>query len=256
MKRKILLHRIGIGLILAAAIPVIMSFSPFQHSVQAQAYATPTLAGFLFPTDTPTQLGGPTATPSRTPSVAPVLAQALGTPTNLRSGPGLNFDIVGELKAGDTIPIIGRSVTLPWLVVLWAQAPEGKAWVFNDLVTVLGDITTVPVVEPPSQPTIEPTLAALQQTATIVLQTPGAAETATAAAFFQPTGAYTVTPGGVTFGGVLPTFTPPEPYIQPSVVAPPVGSTAARSGLPPAMLIVGLGFLGAIMLGLGLLRRL
>ncbi len=224
--------------------------------VAAAQFATPTATASILqlPTATPTQVGGPTATPSRTPTVSPVMAQAVGTPTNLRAGPGLNFDIVGSLSAGDTVPIVGRSVMLPWYVVAWADGPNGQAWVFAQLVQVIGDITTVPIVEPPAVPTTDPTQAALNATATVVLQTPGAVETATAQAFFLPTGVYTVTPGGGLNGTPLATFTPPQPFDQPDSLPTP---TPSGSGGPaPAVIIIALGAMGLLMLGVGLLRRI
>jgi hypothetical protein len=208
------------------------------------------------PTATSTLIGGPTATPSRTPTTTPVLAEAIGE-ANLRSGPGLDFDLVGTLTVGNPVPVIGRSVNYPWLLVAWEDAPDGQAWVFEQLVRITGDITTVPIVDEPELPTIDPTQAIIQATATILLQTPGAAETATATAYFAPTGVYTQTPGGLEAapGGPAATFTPPEPYYDPEVPSSDVASTQQR-GPAPAVLIISLGMMGMLTLGLGLLRRL
>jgi hypothetical protein len=230
-----------------------------RHSLGAAAAqvatSTATASILQLPTATATQIGGPSATPSRTPTITPVTAQAVGTPTNLRAGPGLNFDIVGVLNAGDTVPIIGRSVQFPWYVVAWAEGPNGQAWVFEQLVQVIGDITTVPIVDAPAVPTTDPTQDAINGTATAVLQVPGGPETATAQAFFLPTGIYTLAPGGgLPLGGSLPTFTAPPPLDQ--VDEMPVSpAQAARGGPAPAVIIIALGAMGLLMLGLGLLRR-
>ncbi len=216
---------------------------------------TPTPSGQInLPTATPTLVGGPSATPSRTPTLTPVLAQMIGDPTNLRSGPGLDFDIVATLDVGTQLPLIGRWLGYDWYLVRWEDAPERQAWVYAPLVLVIGDITTVPAVEPPQLPTIDPTQAAIQATATVLLQTPGAAETATATAMLVPTGIYTVTPGGPpVVGGLLPTFTEPAPIVQPSGLPTP---DVPRGGIPPAVIIISLGAMGFLMLGVGLLRRL
>ena len=216
---------------------------------------TPTPDEVILPTATLTPIGGPTATPSRTPTTTPVLAEAIGE-ANLRAGPGLDFDIVGTLLAGNPVPVIGRSVRYPWYLVAWADGPDGAAWVFDQLVTIIGDITTVPIVQDPAAPTIDPTQAAIQATATVLLQTPGAAETATTMALFAPTGIYTLTPGGAggSAPGMLPTFTQPPPYIQPtmlSVTAPERGSDV----LPPAVLIIALGAMGVLTMIVAVLRR-
>lgn len=221
------------------------------------ATATPTSGQIILPTATPTLIGGPTATPSRTPTLVPVLAEAIGE-ANLRSGPGLDFELVGTLSAGNPVPVVGRSVRFPWLLVLWQDAPGGQAWVFEQLVRVTGDITTVPIVTEPAPPTIDPTIAAIQATATVVLQTPGAIETATAMALIMPTGVYMQTPSGQEgiVVGMLPTFTPPPPYLQPEELPQPQAVAAQRGGVPPAILIIGLGAMGLLMLGVGALRRL
>lgn len=257
MRTNRLLQQVGLALIALTAALAFASFLPGTRLAGAQfASPTPTSGVIQLPTATLTPIGGPTATPTRTPTITPVLAQALGTPTNLRAGPGLDFEIVGVLSEGDTVPVVGRSVTFPWLVVSWAEGPDGQAWVFEQLVQVIGDITTVPIIEPPALPTIEPTQFALQQTATVVLQTPGAAETATAQAFLLPTGVYTVTPGMPSFiPGSLPTFTPPPPLEQAEELPPPPGALPGR-GPAPAIFIIGLGLLGALTLAIGLLRRL
>ncbi len=226
-------------------------------TVQAQV-PTPATGQVLLPTATQTLIGGPTATASRTPTLVPVLAEVISE-ANLRSWPAIGDDstIVGHVTAGTTLPVVGRWLGYPWLLVLWVDGPNGTAWVFGDLVIIHGDITTVPAVTPPPLPTIEPTLQALQMTATILLQTPGAAETATMTAFFVPTGVYTRTPsgGGGLPGGALPTFTQPPPYAPPEVLASS-NSPAERSRIPPAVPIIALGAMGILTLGLGLLRRL
>lgn len=240
----------GIGMRLAAPAAA-GDVSPVE---QGATTATPELQ---LPTATSTLVGGPTATPSRTPTLTPVLAEALGD-INLRSGPGLDFDIVGELTAGNTVPIIGRSVQYPWLQVSWAEAPSGTAWVYEQLVRVIGDITTIPIVDAPELPTIDPTQAVIQATATVLLQTPGAAETATATAFFAPTGVYTFTPGGPAAAapGVNPTFTPPEPYQPVETLLPPNQPPSEQSGPAPAVVIVALGLMGVLTIVMGLIRRI
>jgi uncharacterized protein YraI len=219
----------------------------------------PILQGTVsLPTATQTLPGGPTLTPTRTPTLTPVLAEAIGD-INLRSGPGLDFDIVGELTAGTRVPVVGRSINYPWLLVAWEQAPGGQAWVFEQLVIIHGDLTTVPIVQEPELPTVDPTQQAIQETATVLQQTPGAAETATADAFFIPTGVYTATPGGAggAIPGALPTFTPVlSSGDQASIIQPPLVEPTRRRGPAPAVVIISLGLMGILTLGVGLLRRL
>jgi uncharacterized protein YraI len=256
--RQSVLTKLFIVVALAAtlvSLGLITGAAGASSSVQV-ATLTPTSGQIVLPTATPTLIGGPTATPSRTPTLVPVLAEAIGE-ANLRSGPGLDFDLVGTLSAGNPVPVVGRSVRFPWLLVLWQDAPDGRAWVFEQLVQITGDITTVPIVTEPAPPTIDPTLAAIQATATVVLQTPGAIETATAAALIMPTGVYMQTPdaqGGIVVG-MLPTFTPPPPYVQPQELPQPQGTSGQRGGIPPAVLIIALGAMGLLTLFVGVLKR-
>jgi hypothetical protein len=208
------------------------------------------------PTATATQPGGATATPSRTPTAPVVLVEAVGE-ANLRDGPGLDFDIVGTLTAGNPVPVVGRSINFPWYVVEWESGPDGVAWVFEELVIVRGDITTVPVYSEPSAPTLDPTQAAIQATATILLQTPGAAETATASALIQPTGVFTSTPDAAAAGPASPgppQFTPAPPVGQ-ATGLPSNQDASAGAGIPPAMVIITLGGLGILALIVSVLRR-
>jgi len=213
---------------------------------------TPGGGNIQLPTSTPTALGGPTATASRTPTRTPVLAEAIGE-ANLRAGPGLDFDIVGEITAGNPVPVLGRSVEFPWYQVAFEGADE--AWVFEQLVTITGDLSTVPIVDAPQLPTIDPTQEAIGQTATIILQTPGAAETATAAAFSVPTGVFTQAPeqsGGDV--NTAPTFTAPPPVNPVEQLPDRPGTTS--SPIPPAAIIVALVVMGVLSLAVGLLRRM
>lgn len=230
--------------------------APTEPLAQATIPSATAPGQINLPTATATVPGGPTPTPSRTPTLIPVLVEIVNTPVNLRSGPGLDFEIVGTLEeAGTTLPLIGRTLVVPWYLVEYPDAPGGQAWVFEQLVAVRGDITVVPIVEPPAPPTLDPTIQSIQATATILLQTPGAVETATAQAGMIPTGIYTITPASAQ-GGDLPTFTPGPLIQQPGEVAPLRQPPANNSPIPAGALIITLGALGFIALGLGLVRRL
>lgn len=229
-----------------------------ESPVRQEPSPTPTGGEISLPTATPTIRGGPTATPSSTPTLTPVMAETFGDPTtNLRTGPGLDFDIIAELSPGEQLPIIGRWLGFDWYLVQWPEAPNGEAWIYAPLVIVRGDITTVPAVDPPSAPTPNPTQVAINETAAVIEQTPGAVETATAVALAAGSGVATATaPAGEAVPGVLPTFTPPPPFVQPDELAPPVETQREQTAVPPAVIIVSMAAMGVLMLVLGVLRRL
>ncbi len=65
---------------------------------------------------------------------------------NLRSGPGTNFEVVGQLRTGESLPIIGRNDDGTWWHV---QTPDGPAWIAAS-VSLAAHTNGVPVVAAPS----------------------------------------------------------------------------------------------------------
>jgi uncharacterized protein YgiM (DUF1202 family) len=103
------------------------------------------------PTAAPSSTPAPTltATPTLTPPPASVEASQ---PVNLRAGPGTEYDVVGQLTAGQTYPVVGQ--VGEW----WAVTPDNgrTAWVLKLVVAFTGDAQTVPVSAAPPTPTIPP----------------------------------------------------------------------------------------------------
>lgn len=67
---------------------------------------------------------------------------------NLRSGPGTQFAIVGQMQPGDSLPVIGSNVDRTWWQV---QTTDGPAWV-ADSVVLAARFAAVPVVEEAAGP--------------------------------------------------------------------------------------------------------
>lgn len=99
----------------------------------------PTNTSAPAPTDTPAPL--PTATP--TPDLPRVTSEA-----NLRSGPGTNYDVVGQAGAGQALDLVGRSAAGDWY-----QLANG-AWIAAFLVE--GSVGEIDVVAAPPLPTLAP----------------------------------------------------------------------------------------------------
>jgi len=94
----------------------------------------------------------PTATPTATPSPTPkpdavVKAEAL----NLRSGPGVVYDILEILKRGDPLKIRGKCPDGNWLKVTCPSGLEG--WVAAWLVQINLPLTKVAFTQVPTTPT-------------------------------------------------------------------------------------------------------
>ncbi|MDX2138004.1 MAG: serine hydrolase [Chloroflexota bacterium] len=74
----------------------------------------------------------------------PVTAEAIGS-ANLRAAPGTDFDLVGQIVSGTRYPVLGRSEFYPWLLLGDPATGRPIGWVFNELVTVQGDVFAVPI---------------------------------------------------------------------------------------------------------------
>jgi uncharacterized protein YraI len=67
---------------------------------------------------------------------------------NIRQGPGMQFDRIGQLTSGDEVDVTGRSDTgNNWLLIDFAGQ---SGWIAYFTVTIEGDPNTLPVVEPSS----------------------------------------------------------------------------------------------------------
>ena len=111
----------------------------------ATPFALPTLAAPIQPTALPTLAATPTPF-STEPQGEVVVASG-----NVRSGDTIAYDIVGVVRLGDVLPIIGVSGTgSGWWRVRLPNGREG--WVAPSLVRVTGNTATLPRQFPPPPP--------------------------------------------------------------------------------------------------------
>ncbi len=246
---------LGAGLILltalALALPTgVWALPPLQFS------ATP--APVILPSISPTAIVQFTATPTRTPTpIGPALVEALEGPTNVRAGPDIEAERLGQIFPGEFYPVLGRAAGTLWYKIQYPDSPNGTAWVFEQVVRITGNVDAIEEIQVFAQPTINVGAAVSTQTLEALAQTPGGLETATALAFaanamvIQGTLPPTETPAP------KPTFTyPPGPIAEATTVIPPVARAQAEGGLPPIIPIIGLGSVGGLGLLIGILRRL
>jgi len=106
----------------AAASPTL---SPLPPTVEASAVATPM----------------PTDTPMTSPSLRPVAR----INANLRSGPGLNYPVIGTIQAGIPLNIYARTPAGDWLLL------DSGGWIYAELVA---NAPPVPIATYPSVPPI------------------------------------------------------------------------------------------------------
>jgi hypothetical protein len=255
--RKRLLAAILAALMLAVTIPRAHSALSGGESNAPARQGAPTAVPLQFPTPTATA-GPPTETPTRTPTaLGRAVVEAISADTNVRGGPDINENRVGQIQPGTLYPVLGKRFN--WYQIEYTNSPTGTAWVYFEVVTLTGDPALIPELSLEDIPTVDPAFLAQQQTAEAVANTPGGAATLTAQVLITPTGIFTVVPGeGPTLvpGAPLPTFTYP-PYTPTPVAFPRTNPAPVQSGgIPPLVPILALGALGLMGLLVALLRRL
>ncbi|HEY8491363.1 MAG TPA: SH3 domain-containing protein [Dehalococcoidia bacterium] len=88
------------------------------------------------------------ATPTPTPSPTPVPVTALPSiNAYLHDGPDTHATVVGNLLAGERVTVLAISRDGLWLYVTGPSIGEDRGWVYINLVTVEGDVKTLPVRE-------------------------------------------------------------------------------------------------------------
>ncbi|MCP4165429.1 MAG: SH3 domain-containing protein [Chloroflexi bacterium] len=118
---------------------------------KTEPVASPT----LIPSETPTPTLAPTSTPTSTP--LPYAQAAAISPTNLRKGPGTNYNKVGLLQKGEELEIIGKNGSGSWWQL---QNDKGQpVWIIASQVQVEGPAENIAVAEnipEPPQPKPQP----------------------------------------------------------------------------------------------------
>lgn len=75
------------------------------------------------------------------------MLRSLGSGVNVRSGPGLDYEIVGSLQLQEVRPIVGRAADIEWWRTVLADGVVG--WVADNVVEVSGYIGSVEIVPAP-----------------------------------------------------------------------------------------------------------
>ncbi|MCS7087379.1 MAG: LCP family protein [Thermoflexales bacterium] len=86
----------------------------------------------------------PTAQPTPLPADQPFVVVPLGDVVNVRAAPSLNAPVIGFLRSQQRAPILGKSANELWWQVLFRGQP---AWVNASVVTTVGNLVRVPVVQ-------------------------------------------------------------------------------------------------------------
>ena len=102
--------------------------------------------------DSPAPLPSTTPLPTATPTGYHLIVQS--TFQNVRSGPGLGYDVIGQVLQDTQLRVLGATVDYSWLVIDF----RGQwGWLAAYLVETFGDRSLVPIFQPPATPTPAPT---------------------------------------------------------------------------------------------------
>jgi SH3-like domain-containing protein len=132
--------------------------------------------------DTVTSTAADTPAPAAAITGAPSVLNKDNEFVNIRSGPGLTFAIVGQLKQTASAPVKAKSEDGQWWQIEFAGGTGGVAWVNGGVVQFSGDATKLQVVKVavPTAAPVQPT-AAVVALATLAPAAPAAPTTAPAA---------------------------------------------------------------------------
>jgi hypothetical protein len=151
--------------------------------------ATPTATAIPV-TIAPTPLNG--FLPTAQPCGEPPTIQVFNT-VNIRTGPGIDYDLLGKLVFREVRPIVGRAEFADWWLIELASGEQG--WITNNFGIITGYIGNVPIVPVPPINGSTPTPSVrFQPTADPLCPTATPSATATATATFVATNTAVPTP--------------------------------------------------------------
>jgi hypothetical protein len=231
---------------------------PFAGAQEA-ASPTPLQINLVTPTPAVAQESA-SVTPTWTATTPPLaVLEAIDT-ANVRAEANINGALLGQIRSGETYTVSGRY--FEWYQFEYPQSPNGRAWVFGQLVRITGDPNTILEITDEPLPTLDPLIAGATETINALLAIPGGDLTATEGA--RGVVSTLVIPGVVNGGRAtempagtsLPTYTfPPGIVREAATSAPSVAATeepalelneTLLTTLPPIIPILALGVLGIL----------
>jgi len=135
---------------------VVLGWAAPGATIAAEPAATPAVSPATTPTapvastavsqPVPSPQPGPTLTPTPA-TISAVVAVAAG---NVRSGPGMAYPVIGQVRQGDSLAVVHRDEAGSWLQIVWEREP---AWLSLSLVSLSADVSKLSVGEALPPPT-------------------------------------------------------------------------------------------------------
>jgi hypothetical protein len=225
-------------------------FGSARMSAQAETDSTATPVSVSLPQSTV-----PSVTPSQSTTGVPVTSEAFpqgvllearegAGEVNVREDPDPDARMVGAIRTGTQYPVIARYFR--WIQFEFPVSPTSTGWVFDELVTLVGDEAIIPEYEPG---TAESTV-----TDDLSGQTQESYATGTLRELTAPVATSEVTAQQVQSVAVLPTYTYPaglaQMYQDTRTTQPATEPVNERNSQPPP---IAPGVPIVIMVGAGLI---
>lgn len=203
------------ALLLGTALIIAGLIVPSLPVLEAQVRVSATPVRVVLPTQTlpATEIALPTPTPTETATPEGIIIAQVpdgSSEINVRALPDPNAERLGGIQAGERYSITGRYFS--WLQIEFPGSPNGRGWVFDQLVQIVGNAADIPEINPFSQQAAPIEQAEGTLTAEALIVVPGGELTATAEAriIILPTNEAGEV---VVERDILPTFTPPPELI-------------------------------------------
>ncbi|MBM3152692.1 MAG: hypothetical protein FJZ96_10930 [Chloroflexi bacterium] len=145
--KKLSIVLVSLTLLLSACLPTLGGGEVPQVDRDATSVALTIEAGQQV---VPPVQQNPPQQPTQTPE--PDVMATANVNANCRSGPGGNFDFLGSLKQGESVPVIGQNTVFePWWQLELSDGTQ--CWVTGESLTVNGNTDNIPHVASPATPT-------------------------------------------------------------------------------------------------------
>ena len=96
----------------------------------------------------------PSATWTPTSSAVMIEAKEGAGEVNVRAEADIESERLGTIRAGEFYPVLGRYFR--WIQFQFDSSPTGRGWVFDELVNIVGDESTIPDLSQGPLPTTDP----------------------------------------------------------------------------------------------------
>ena len=120
--------------------------APNSAEIAPVAEAATLVPSAVLSADAPAQPA--TASSPSAPLPSNSVAAVVAKPSNLRSGPGTAYELVGSIAVNQEVVIVALNLERDWYHIRYGD--QGDAWIYSELLGPSGDLTALPVESVPA----------------------------------------------------------------------------------------------------------